>query len=60
MNEDALTRLDMDVVTISRDQDGMVTVDGGEMSLEAVVYLLRAAEFVVLSEHFEPDEDDDG
>lgn len=56
---DELAELDLDVITISRDADGMVSVDGGELSLESVVYLLRAAEFVVLLQHFE-DEDDDG
>jgi hypothetical protein len=59
MADDPLTDLDMDVITISRDGEGMVSVDGGELSLESVVYLLRAAEFVVLLQHFESDEDDD-
>lgn len=54
-----LTELDIDVITITRDADGEVTVDGGGLSLEALVFLLRAAEHITVHEWFYPEDDDD-
>lgn len=64
MDEDPrLTELEIDVVTITRDESGLVTVDGGGLALDSLIFLLRAGEYVALSDHFypeEPDDDDEG
>lgn len=55
-----LTELDMEVVTITRDTEGEVTVDGGGMTLESLCFLLRAAEILVMADfYYVQDNDDD-
>lgn len=58
-----LTELEIDVVTITRDGDGEIVVDGGGLTLESLVYLLRAADWIMMTGHFledyEEDDDDD-
>lgn len=56
---DGLTELDLEVITITRDAEGKVTVDGGGMTLESLCFLLRAAEHLVMSDFFYGDDDDD-
>jgi hypothetical protein len=58
MADDPLTELDLDVVTITRDSDGTVIVDGGVLSDAEIVYLLRIAETALIMGS-DPDDDED-
>ena len=58
-DEPRLTELELDIVSITRDDSGLVSVDGGSLSVECVVFMLRAAELVILDAHFYPPEDED-
>ena len=59
-----LTELEIDVVTITRDGDGLVTVEGGGLSSETVSHLLLVGQFVHAESQFaatdDPDPDDEG
>ena len=60
MDEDPrLTELEIDVVTITRDQDGLVVVDGGGLSAEAVSHLLLVGQFVHAESQFDFVDDDE-
>lgn len=54
-----LTELDVECVLITRDADGEITVDGGGMSSEALLFLIESAKFIMLADFFFPDDDDD-
>ena len=54
-----LTELDIECITITRDQAGETTIDGGGMSMEAVIFLLRSAEFLMMTDYFFADDDDE-
>lgn len=60
---DALAELDVQVVTVTRDSDGVIAVDGGDAQPSEVVFMLDAARFLLLQGHFfgdgEEDDDDD-
>lgn len=58
--EDELVELDIDVVTITRDASGILEVEGGELCVEEIVFMLRLAETVVLLSHVaETEEEED-
>lgn len=57
--DDLEAGLGIDVVSITRDSDGLISVDGGGLSVECVVFMLRCAEGIVIDQHFYPDDDDD-
>lgn len=54
-----LTELEIDVVTITRDQDGLVVVDGGGLTMEAVSHLLLVGAWVHAEQTFVEPEDED-
>lgn len=57
---DDLTELDIEVVTITCDGDGVVTFDAGGIDASRAVFLLRSAEFMLMNDHwFGTDEDED-
>ena len=58
-SDEELVELDIDVVTITRDIDGVLEVDGGELAVEEVVFMLRLAETVVLLGHVAGDDEDE-
>ena len=49
-----LEELEIDVVTITRDSDGLVIVDGGGLTQEAVSHLLLVGAFVHAESTFDP------
>lgn len=59
MSDDNLAELDLDCVTITRDADGLVIVDGGGMSREAVSHLLLVGQTVHALAEFETDDEED-
>lgn len=58
-SDEELVELDIDVITITRDADGVLEVDGGELAVEELVFMLRLAETVVLLGHVAGDAEDD-
>ena len=54
-----LTELDLEVVSITRDGNGEVSVDGGGMTLEGLVFLLQSAIHITMHEWFYPEDDDE-
>lgn len=59
MDDPRLTELEIDVVTITRDENGTVTVDGGGLSAETVSHLLLVGGFVHAEAQFSAPDDDD-
>lgn len=56
--DDLEAGLGIDVISITRDQDGLIAIDGGGLSVECVVFILRCAEGIVIDQHFYPDDDE--
>ena len=54
-----LAELDLEVVSITRDANGEVSVDGGGMALEGLVFLLQSAIHITMHEWFYPEDDDE-
>lgn len=54
-----LVELDIEVITITCDQEGCVTFDAGGINIERASWLLRSAEFLMMSDHWYGVEDDD-
>lgn len=60
MEDDArLHELEIDVVTITRDGDGLVIVDGGGLSSEAISHLLLVGAYVHSAAQFDDGLEDD-
>ena len=60
MNDDPrLTELEIDCVTITRDAQGEVVVDGGGLSNETISHLLLVGAYVHASCQFDGDEAED-
>ena len=58
-DEPRLTELDIEMVSITRDGNGEVSVDGGGMTLEGLVFLLQSAIHITMHEWFYPEDDDE-
>lgn len=58
-SDEELVELDIDVITITRDADGVLEVDGGELAVEELVFMLRLAETLVLLGQVAGDAEDD-
>lgn len=58
-SEPRLDDLEIDIVTITRDGDGLVTVEGGGLHDEAISHLLLVGAYVHASTRFEEAEDED-
>lgn len=54
-----LVELDIECITITCDQEGCVTFDAGGMTLERASWLLRSAEYLMMTDHWFGEEDDD-
>lgn len=59
MDEPRLTELDITVITITQDQEGMVNLDSDVDAAETLYLLERVKMMLVCPEMFEDDDDDD-
>lgn len=60
MDEDPrLTELDIEVITITCDGDGCVTFDAGGISVERASFLLRSAEFLMMTDFWYEESDEE-
>lgn len=57
--DEELTELDIEVITITCDQDGQVTFDAGGISVERASWLLRSAEYLMMTDFWFGEDDDD-
>lgn len=55
-----LSDLDLQVVTVTCDANGIVAVDGGDAPIQTVVFMLASAQHILLHGHFWPEDDEEG